>query len=388
MLPRRALMNDKIVSAQGENLSLVNVKGSKLNALSVYGKSTQDGTPSPENPVPIVSAGSVMTTGAQLFDIQKATTRGGAYGLTISIDGENIKISGVASGIPGNNSVAFRILKYPENLYGNKFSMDIVDSTGAQGSYVYGSERENALAISFNTSLGAEVNLVFRLMVNSGSEALPWEPYTGRIPGVNPYAGEINVSVSDGGTQSQTFTLSTPGGLPGIPVTSGGNYTDESGQQWACDEIDLKRGKYVQRVGEVELSGTEYWTKLSAIDNGYQLDLSLNDLPTGVNGCGMCNYFTYSNSTSDNTFWVLSSGNLIRFYGEYGTLDEWKAFITQCQSDGIPLTVYYALATPIETDLPAEEIAAYKAMHTYTPNTSVGNDAEAGVKIGYREYRR
>ena len=26
--------------------------------------------------------------------------------------------------------------------------------------------------------------------------------------------GEINVSVSDGGTQSQTLTLSTPGGLP------------------------------------------------------------------------------------------------------------------------------------------------------------------------------
>lgn len=60
--------------------------------------------------------------------------------------------------------------------------------------------------------------------------------------------GEINVSVSDGGTQSQTLTLSTPNGLPGIPVSSGGNYTDENGQQWICDEVDLGRGKYVQRV--------------------------------------------------------------------------------------------------------------------------------------------
>ena len=60
--------------------------------------------------------------------------------------------------------------------------------------------------------------------------------------------GEINVSVSDGGTQSQTLTLSTPGGLPGIPVTSGGNYTDADGQQWVCDEIDFDRGMYVQRV--------------------------------------------------------------------------------------------------------------------------------------------
>ena len=46
----------------------------------------------------------------------------------------------------------------------------------------------------------------------------------------------------------QTLTLSTPNGLPGIPVSSGGNYTDADGQQWVCDEIDLERGKYVQRV--------------------------------------------------------------------------------------------------------------------------------------------
>ena len=27
--------------------------------------------------------------------------------------------------------------------------------------------------------------------------------------------------------------------LPGIPVTSGGNYTDSDGQQWICDEVVL-----------------------------------------------------------------------------------------------------------------------------------------------------
>lgn len=28
-------------------------------------------------------------------------------------------------------------------------------------------------------------------------------------------------------------------------------------------------------------------------------------------------------------------------------------------------------------------IAAYQALHTYTPNTSVGNDADAWMKVGY-----
>lgn len=46
----------------------------------------------------------------------------------------------------------------------------------------------------------------------------------------------------------QTLTIPTPNGLPGIKVDSGGNYTDASGQQWVCDEIDLQRGKYVQRM--------------------------------------------------------------------------------------------------------------------------------------------
>ena len=57
---------------------------------------------------------------------------------------------------------------------------------------------------------------------------------------------------------SQTLTLETPNGLPGIPVTKDGNYTDADGQQWVCDEIDLERGKYVQRlrkISEITWSG-------------------------------------------------------------------------------------------------------------------------------------
>ena len=53
----------------------------------------------------------------------------------------------------------------------------------------------------------------------------------------------------------QSLTIPTPNSLPGIKVDSGGNYTDASGQQWVCDEIDLERGKYVQRTNIVEASG-------------------------------------------------------------------------------------------------------------------------------------
>lgn len=66
--------------------------------------------------------------------------------------------------------------------------------------------------------------------------------------------GTIAVTLGDGGGKVQTLTLLTPNGLPGIPVTSGGNYTDQSGQQWVCDEVDLERGVKVQRVNAVDLS--------------------------------------------------------------------------------------------------------------------------------------
>lgn len=63
----------------------------------------------------------------------------------------------------------------------------------------------------------------------------------------------------------QTLTLSTPNGLPGIPVTSGGNYTDENGQQWVCDEVDLERGVKVQRVDKGAFDATKALTEQSVI---------------------------------------------------------------------------------------------------------------------------
>src|SRR5699024_1367959 len=58
--------------------------------------------------------------------------------------------------------------------------------------------------------------------------------------------------VSDGADQSQKLSIQTPNGLPGILVDSGGNFTDETGQQWLCDEVDFERGVYRKTVGVIE----------------------------------------------------------------------------------------------------------------------------------------
>ena len=46
--------------------------------------------------------------------------------------------------------------------------------------------------------------------------------------------------------------------------------------------------------------------------------------------------------------------------------------------------LFYVLATPIETPLTPDEIAAYKALTAYGPDTVVQASDGAGVKLGYQ----
>ena len=77
--------------------------------------------------------------------------------------------------------------------------------------------------------------------------------------------GTITVTIGDGADERQTIALQTPNGLPGIPVRSGGNYTDPSGQQWVCDEVDLEKGVKVQRVDKTCFDNTKTLAEQNAI---------------------------------------------------------------------------------------------------------------------------
>lgn len=140
---------------------------------------------------------------------------------------------------------------------------------------VLGTEQEITLVIQ-SVSEKPINNYKIYPMINSGSVALPFEPYTGGKPSPSPdYPQEIQSAGDDGNLsvivkkpdneQTQSVSFSTSNGLPGIPVTSGGNYTDENGQQWICDEVDLGRGVYVQRVDKGAFDATKALTEQSVI---------------------------------------------------------------------------------------------------------------------------
>lgn len=187
--------------------------------------------------------------------------------------------------------------------------------------------------------------------------------------------GEINVSISDGGTQSQTLTLSTPNGLPGIPVGSGGNYTDADGQQWVCDEIDLARGKYVQNIGKINVNSVKSYD--SNENFGFIMNPD-NLLNTGSRVPILSNYFRFEKSIKNDGVgfaWL----NGIRLYYTLGSVKAFNEWLSQND-----VVVYYPFATPIETPLSSEQISAYKALHTYSPTTTVSNDVGVWMKVGYK----
>lgn len=185
--------------------------------------------------------------------------------------------------------------------------------------------------------------------------------------------GSVAVTLSDGNGKTQTLTLPTPNGLPGIPVASGGNYTDSTGQQWVCDEVDLERGVKVQRIGKERVNTSD-----GGINEQYRLAL---DIPgnEGKDGAFPCiiSITPYTPWTSCVAGTKLYLKNITKSEGSFYTAEELKAL-------AIDVDFAYQLATPIETPLTPAEIAAYKALTSYAPDTVVQAGDGAGVKLDYQ----
>lgn len=216
--------------------------------------------------------------------------------------------------------------------------------------------------------------------------------------------GTITVTIGDGADERQTITLQTPNGLPGIPVTSGGNYTDPQGQQWVCDEIDLARGVRVQRIASFvidaknasHISVTNLYTHVTVAVNARistpektiassetvrvknlfceALPWIANAWARTVNSAGFVEN-GFVDFTVENSYLGLDAAS---------TDDERKNALVKYFTDN-PCQVVYRIATPIETPLTPAEIAAYKALTTYAPDTVVQASDGAGIRLSYQK---
>lgn len=201
--------------------------------------------------------------------------------------------------------------------------------------------------------------------------------------------GTIAVTLSDGNGKTQTLTLPTPTGLPGIPVASGGNYTDPQGQQWACDEVDLERGVMVQRVNRLKLDGLSWRYEVTPTNKS---DTFISDVPASQEGTtwgySLCQYAVFDGVAYDIEMaescrcyvWVKSVTLQFKAGSGVNSVDAFSEWL-QARPDA---SIYYCLATPIETPLTPAEIADYKSLTAYGPDTVVQANDGAGVKLDYQ----
>ena len=210
---------------------------------------------------------------------------------------------------------------------------------------------------------------------------------------------DIQIEINDVTTdytpyhEPQFLSISTPTGLPAIPVDSDGNYTDANGQQWIADYADLKRGKYVQNICDLPLkdinlewntwgvnvntsNGTgfyAYLTKYAHVGNTKTLATicqhnadAWGGRKIGCNAEVNSNYITISLHTSD----------LDDASDNKKAIESFKKIVEQTDAH-----VLYVRAEPIERDLTPEEIQAYKNLVTYARTTIVENDAECYMEV-------
>ena len=192
----------------------------------------------------------------------------------------------------------------------------------------------------------------------------------------------------------QSLTLATPNGLPGVPVSKDGNYTDQNGQQWVCDEVDLGRGKYVQRVSNLTFDGVTDGHKCTNTD-GYKSNGFTNayvSVPNKkLNGAVLMNILTGKGSSGvgfiSSSVIGLSLGNercgIIETDSKIDIVNKVNAVIKEINDTGTEVIAYYELEIPIERDLTPEELAAYEALHTNYPTTVITNDAGAHMETSY-----
>lgn len=362
----KARQNILVGTETGNQLSVDDAFSAPLCGLTVYGKSTQDGTPTPDAPVPIVSAGD-----------------GGS--VAVKVTGKNrmppnLKYEDVVECFVKKNTPITLVFK--GDLVSQGGNILFFDKNNDQ--YWFGIDEGKA---EHHITHPADLTKFQYLIPNMASEnvCLTWNASS---PDYEPY-------------REQLLTLPAPTGLPGIPVTSGGNYTDQSGQQWVCDEADLERGVKVQRIASFVINAknannifvmNEY-TRVTVATNARLKTSQKTNRDTRVERCVFCEALPWSANTwastvncvgfVENDSVDFTIGNSYLGLNEASTDDERKTALVKYFTDN-PCRVVCRIATPIETPLTPAEIAAYKALTAYGPDTVVQAGDGAGIKLGYQ----
>lgn len=197
-------------------------------------------------------------------------------------------------------------------------------------------------------------NFRLRPMLNSGTSALPWQPYSA------PSSALITLTDS----------------LRGIPVSSGGNYTDESGQQWIADYIYRRQadGKWMlwRNCASQHLSKNgDYIMQQENIVRAYTHE-------TSIDGSVMlCEKFGNGAYGAENKCTMGYIGKQMYFSG-VSSVDRFNEILGDSGME-----VVYQIATPTIEELPENVQTELNGLYTYNLHTDMWNSDGAYMGLKY-----
>ena len=362
-------------SNQGE-AHITDSDNGKIQDMMLYGKSSQDGTPTPENPVEIKSVvnPTVKVCGKNLLGgkafADKIVELGG------TLDEANGKVSIAASAVSNktvfefpDESKSYTIILSGENTNTNSQSTNLRTDKGACNKFV---DRCSITTVTgakkiFGT-YDTQIAIYDYEKCGIFEGALTYDDF-------EPY-------------HEQTVTL--PYTLNAIPVSSGGNVTI-NGQQYIADYVDVERGKLVKKLKSFTISNIEAiltWGVNKNADNitGFYFYLSSNGLPHTNDTAVISTILQYNkdvwggkkvgcamalNGSSDYAMLSVPTNILEDISSDENAC---ASFMKICKNTNA--IFFYSMASPIEIDLTLEEIEAFKALVTYYPTTNISVNSE------------
>lgn len=357
-------------SNQGET-HIADSDNGKIQDMILYGKSFQDGTPTPDNPIEIQSVVNpkLEVCGKNLLNPMLETIT--KNGVTCTNNGGTYTLNGTATAqtqfiiinTTVNAFIGTKMLGCPSGGGDLKYSLVIsyFDENGKWKNEAYdtgsGKIIENYPKIQMGILIRSGVtcdNLLFKPMLTTDLSATydDFEPY-----------------------KEQSATL--PYTLNAIPVTSGGNVTID-GQQYIADYVDIDKKQLVRKLKNINISSLDKskWSFRDGITNANSTKYKADTDNSFVTNCNaISNIMINSTNNSANSFRLINADNYLYQFNldkqVFPTIEDWTNYLTSND-----VYIIYELATPTITDLTDEEVQAFKSLTTYYPTTNISVNSE------------
>lgn len=233
--------------------------GKDLKDYRVYGNTVQNGTPTPDAPIDVVSCGDRTKN---LFDLSKVSEYTAASGIQISVVQENVKVKGTNS----SSSAVGVYLNSADNYYSLKAGKTYV------AKYITG---QSASASTYRLDIRPTSSTGTILAYETGENGLlytPTEDINIRFYVRIPANGTVDLSGKIIFEESDTLHDYEPYGykiLVNVNNVITNIYLDEPLRKIGeySDYIDFANGKVVRNIDEIVLNGSESWTNSAISDD-------------------------------------------------------------------------------------------------------------------------